>query len=204
MAADGTDANQFADALRSTGRFVYGNSHTLTLVSVCWFLASVPVVTIGPATLGAYVAVRQLDSDRNRVELNELLGTVRSQFVPATLYGLVPPLFFVIAAGYAVAHLSNPGLLTTGLFFVSLYVGLYAGLVMVPTFYELADGTAPAKAIKLGIRWTAAHPTLALLTGLVTLIVLLATLLLTIGFVLLYPMLAFSFQHRMVTEANAA
>jgi len=41
--------DHFADALRATGEFVYGNSHRLVVVSLLWTLASLPVVTVGVA-----------------------------------------------------------------------------------------------------------------------------------------------------------
>jgi len=199
-----SDVERFGDALHETGRLVYRNSHLLAAVSLCWALVSFPVVTVGPATLGAYVAIGQIASDRNRIELGDIFVTVRRQFVPATLFGLLPGVFFLIAGGYAVAQPVEPSLRTVLPLFLSLYAGLYAVLVLVPTFVELAVGTAPSDALRAGVGWTATHPTLAMLAGIFTAVVLVVSLALMVTFPLLYAGLAFSFHWSIVDHDNSA
>jgi hypothetical protein len=197
-----SDVDHLADALRGTGEFVYGNSHRLIVVSLLWTLASLPVLTVGAATLGAYVAVGQLASDRNRIEWGPLFDVVRGRAVTATLYGLFPLVLLGTAGLYFVAGVDDGSILQAGLFFLTLYAGLYAGLVMVPTFVGLADGKSPRPALLDGIRWTAAHPTLAMLTGLITVVVLTASLLLTVAFPLLFVGVAAGFHHHIVQHAE--
>jgi len=198
----GSDIKRFGDALHETGQVVYHNSHLLTIVSVCWAVASLPIVTIGPATLGAYVAIGQIASDRNRIEPGQVLATVRRQFVSATLFGLLPVVFFLISGGYFLAQPAEPTLRTIIPFLLTLYAGIYAVLVLIPTFVELAVGTVPSDALRAGIAWTATHPTLAMLAGIFTVIVLTVTLALMITFPLLYAGLAFTFHWNIVSRKN--
>lgn len=193
-----SDIDHMASSLRRTGGFVYNNSHTLVLISIGWFLASVPIVTIGPATLAAYIAIDQLNSDVNRIEVSDILASVRQRLVPAFLLGLVPLVFFALSVLYLAAQAREPTLLRVSLFYLTLYLALYTSLVMIPTFRRLATGQPASKAMVAGVRWTATHPTLAMLTGIITATVLVFTLLLTIGFALLFPAIAFSFHTQLI------
>lgn len=185
-----SDTNHFASALSAAGRFIYQNSDKLALVSLVWFVSSVPVVTAGVATLGAYVAVAQLKSDRNRVEWRPLVAMVRTRAVAATLFGLFPLLLYASSALYAFSAESSR--LRTLLFFVILYGAVYATLVMIPTFDALAAGQPPRSALTAGVRWTAAHPTLSLLSLLISCGILGVTLLLTVAFPLIFSGLVVS------------
>lgn len=198
MDSNGSDVEHFGDALRATGQFVYANSHRLVAVSLAWTLASLPIVTVGPASLGAYVAVMQLESDRNRLEPRRLLATVGERAVTATLFGLFPLVLFAISGLYLYAQITAASPLRAALFFLTLYAGCYAALVMVPTFVGLADGRAARPALVAGVRWTAAHPTLTMLTGLITVIILTASLLLTVAFPLLFAGVAAAFHVHIV------
>lgn len=184
------DTDHFASALSAAGRFVYRNSDRLALVSLVWFVSSVPIVTSGVATLGTYVAVAQLRSDRNRVEWGPLVALVRDRAVAATLFGLFPLSLYALSALYAVSAESSG--LRTLLFFVILYGAVYATLVMIPTFDALAAGRPPRSALTAGVRWTAAHPTLSLLSLLISLGIFGVTLLLTVAFPLLFAGLVVS------------
>lgn len=184
------DTDHFASALSAAGRFVYRNSDRLALVSLVWFVSSVPIVTSGVATLGAYVAVAQLRSDRNRVEWEPLVALVRNRAVAATLFGLFPLSLYALSALYAVS--AGNSRLRTLLFFGILYGAVYATLVMIPTFDALAAGRPPRSALTAGGRWTAAHPTLSLLSLLISLGIFGVTLLLTVAFPLLFAGLVVS------------
>lgn len=68
-----SDGERFISAVGETGQFAFQNIHRLIVVSVGWFLASLPVVTAGPATLAAYAAIQSMRTspagtiDRNHV-----------------------------------------------------------------------------------------------------------------------------------------
>lgn len=197
-----SELDALAHTMRWTGKFVYANSLTLVLVSVGWFLASLPVLTIGPATLGAYVAIKQLNSDYNRIDRAELFGVVRERFVAAALFGLFPLMFLAIAGLYFQAYRQDGTTLAAVVFFVALYIALYGFLILIPTFTGLANRKAPSDAIRDGIGWVSTYPTLALLAGLITVMIATVTLLLTIAFVLAFAGIAFSFQFKMVTATE--
>lgn len=186
-----TDIEHFAAALRAAGQFVYHNSNRLVLVSLAWFVLSLPVVTLGVTTLGVYVAVSQLRSDRNRLERGPLFGRVRKQAVPATLFGLFPLVLYAFSVLYLIAPETST--LQTVLFFVTLYGALYATLIMIPAFDALAAGESPKSALLDGVRWTAAHPTLSLLSLVISAVLFVGTILLTIAFPLVFAGLAVSF-----------
>lgn len=200
--ADESELDALAHTMRWTGSFVYANSLSLVLVSIAWFLTSLPVVTIGPATLGAYVAIKQLSSDYNRINRDELFEIVREQFGAAMLFGLFPLTFLVIAGLYFQVYRLDGTAFAAVVFFVALYIALYGFLVLIPTFTGLANREHPPDAIRSGIRWVGAHPTLALLAGVITVMIATVTLLLTVAFVLIFAGLAFSFQFKMVTVTN--
>ncbi|QLH78303.1 hypothetical protein HZS55_13735 [Halosimplex rubrum] len=191
---------RFGRTLRTTARFVYRNGPQLVGLSVLWSLAVLPVVTLGPATLGFYAAVGSLDSDRNRVELRSALGTVRRRLVPAVAFGLAPLLFFALSASYLYAFLGSQSTFQFAAALATFYVGLYLGLVNVPAFVALSRGASAKTAIESGIGWTAANPTLTMLVGLCTLAILVVTLALTIAVVLVFPAAAFSFQVKAVGD----
>lgn len=195
-----SEAENLRQAVRSTAAFVYDNSHWLALVSLGWTLASLSVVTIGPATVGAYVAILGLQSDRNRIEFDRIRSICRQQLAPAVAFGLLPPLFFALAIAYSIALSQSQTPFRIVAFLVTLYGGIYLTLVMIPTFVALAHEQAGIAALKAGISWTASHPTLALYVGLLTLLVFVVTALLTVAFVLLFPAIAFSLHVKLISD----
>lgn len=64
----GQDQEAFRHALSQVPQFVYQNGFSLVIISLLWFLASLSLVMIGPATLVAYVAIRDLRSEQNRID----------------------------------------------------------------------------------------------------------------------------------------
>ncbi|WP_239641015.1 DUF624 domain-containing protein [Natrialba taiwanensis] len=179
-------------ACRGTTRFVWDHLVSVIGISLAWFLASLPIVTIGPATVGAYRAVLLLREDgADRVDCEAVATTVRRQFVHATLLALVPLALLAVATNYTLAFLAT-GTVAAGLLALCCtYVGLYAGLVLVPTLLELAAGTSATAALAAGYRWTASHPVGAVSLGIVTGTLFLVTVLLTVAVALLFAGVAF-------------
>lgn len=200
--ANQAELDSLATTLESTSSFVYANSHRLIIVSVCWFIVSLPLVTLGPATLAAYAAIRQIDSEYHRIDPRGLARLVSQQFVPATLFGLFPIGFLTLSGIYFRAYLREGTALAAVIAVVAFYIALYGFMIMVPTFVELTNGSEASVAIKRGMRWVAAHPTLALLTGVVTVALAGITLVLTIAFILIFAGAAFSFQIKMITATK--
>lgn len=198
-----TNQGAFRQAVADVPSFVYGNWLRLTVVSVVWFVASIPVVTVGPATLGAYVAIQDLRSDRNRIDRGRILRVLRKNGIASVLFSGIPVIFGVVAATYGATALQQGSLVGEAIALVAAYIALYLALALVPTFVALAQETEPVDAFRYGIRWLVSHPTPALAMGLLSLVVLVLTLLLTIAFVLIFAGVAFSLQIAVVETVDS-
>lgn len=189
-----------ASAHKRTFQFVYRNSATLVAVSVAWFLASLPLITLGPATLGAYAAVRSL-RETGRVNRAYVVRALRLNGVHAALLSFLPLLFVASATLYLRGGIALGGA-TKVVAVVGLYVGGYLGVALIPTFVALADGETPAAALKQGYVWVATRPASTLTLALVTGALFVATALLTVGFVLLFPALTFSYHVEVLADGR--
>ncbi|WP_254547098.1 hypothetical protein [Halomarina pelagica] len=187
-----TDRRRFRHAVARTPRFVYGNGLRLVVLSLAWFVCSLPLLTIGPATLAVYVALRGLRSDRNAIDTGEIRSVLRRNGIPSVLCAGVPVAFGVVAGVYGVRSLQTGTLVGEIIALVAGYVAIYAVLALIPTFVAMASGTEAVAALRYGVGWLATHPTAALATGLLTVIVLASTLLLTVAFPLLFAAISFS------------
>lgn len=187
-----TDQAAFRRAVADVPGFTYRNGLSLVLLSLGWFVASLPLVTIGPATLAAYVAIQDLRSDRNRIDRDRIVSVLRQNGVASVLFSGVPIAFGAVAVAYGTTAFAQESLVGEGIALVAAYVALYVTLALVPTFTALARGIDPVRAFRYGLGWLANHPTPALAVGLLTLVVLGLTVLLTVAFVLVFAGLAFS------------
>jgi len=208
MSAD--DLDPVYATLRATAHFVWANLVSVVGISVCWFLAALPVVTIGPATVGAYAAVLSLREDRDAsviasdgVDRSAVTATVREQFVHATLIGLVPLVLVGIAASYAGAYLATSALAPGLLALAGVNAAAYAALVSIPTLLGLAQGDAVADAVTGGYVWTARHAVGAVALGVVTAALLAAASVLTIAVIVLFAGVAAAFHVEFVTGVAA-
>lgn len=190
----------YASAERTVG-FVWEHLVSIVAISVAWFFAALPVVTVGPATVGVYAAVLSLRADdASRIDREAVLKTVREQFVHAALIGLVPLVLLGIAAGYGLAYLSGGGL-GAGLLAVAAWnAGCYAWLVSVPTLIGLAGGEPVVDALAGGVAWTTDHAVASVVLGVVTAVLLIVTSLLTVAAALLFAGVAFAFHVQFVTD----
>lgn len=190
-------------AIRSTGRFVWTNLVSVVVISLGWFLASLPIVTVGPATVGAYRAVLSLRADgADGIDRDAVRTAVRTQFVHATLLGLVPLVLLAIAAAYAYAYLTT-GTLASGLLALAgVYAAGYVWLVSVPAFVGLAAGEPVADAVTAGYCWTARHAVGAVALAAVTAALLVVSSLLTVAVALLFAGVAFAFHVEFVATVS--
>lgn len=196
---DADDADEESNTVVATLKFVYRHSTTLVPASVVWALLSIPLVTAGPASVGLYATVISL-RETGRVDRARVVETVRSNLIPAALFGFVPVLFLGIASLYVLSGLSN-GLAGMALTAGALYAGLYLGVLMIPTFVTMAAGRPPKAALRDAYLWIAGNPTTGLQLLLVTVVVFVATLGLTIGFVLLFGAIAAAYHTEVVSRA---
>ncbi|SEP16705.1 hypothetical protein SAMN04487948_11810 [Halogranum amylolyticum] len=195
-----TDQHAFRWSVVRVPGFVYHNGLRITLLSLAWTVASLPLVTIGPATLAAYVALGDLRSDRNAVDWSHTHTVLRRNGVASAVFSGVPVVFGAIAVTYGLTALREGSLAGEVVALVAGYIALYLALALIPTFVALSKGAEPVAALRYGIGWLAKHPTAALSMGLLTLAILALCVLLTIGFALLFAGLAFSL-HIVVVEA---
>lgn len=187
-----TDLDPMYVSLEQTGRFVWSHLVSIVWISVGWFLASLLIVTVGPATVGAYRAVLSLREEGQGVDRAAVLGTVRRQFVHSTLLGVLPLVLFTIAVNYVLAYLLSKAVLAGLLGLCCAYAGLYASLVSIPTLLGLAAGQPATTALTDGVLWTARHAVGAVALGIVTGALFVFTSLLTVAVALLFAGVAFA------------
>ncbi|GAB3671425.1 YesL family protein [Halopiger thermotolerans] len=198
------DLDPMYASLRRTARFVWDNLVEVVQISLAWFLAVLPIVTIGPATVGAYRAVLSLrEDDVDGIDRGAVLEAVREGFVHATLLSFVPLVLLVSAANYALAYLAS-GAVTAGLLGLGcLYAGLYAGLVSMPTLLGLAAGKPVLAAFADGYRWTARHAVGAVALGVVTVVLFVVSSVLTVAVAVLFAGVAFALHVEFVASVSA-
>jgi hypothetical protein len=201
-----SDSEVLGAALNELKRFVYDNGAELTLVSVCWFFCSLPVVTAGPATLGAYTAIDSLRANEG-IHIHRVFATVRHRFVSATLLGLFPVILTGIALLYAVQYLTTGTMLAGVLALVGAYGAAFAVLVLIPAFVSLAQQNQNQEIVVLqtlrqSYLWIVRSPILALTVGFFTVIVGCVLLVFVVAFPLLFAGVTFSF-HTLVLSLHA-
>jgi hypothetical protein len=185
-------------AYKRTLRFVYQHSTTLILMSIVWFIASLPVITLGPATLGAYSVVRSL-RETGSIDHARTVAVIRTNGIHAMLLALVPLVF--VATGALYLRTGTPlGSLSMVVAAACMYAGGYLGIALIPAFIAMADGESSLTATKRGYMWVASQPVSTVSLAVVTAILFVATALLTIGFVLLFPAVAFSYHAEVLTD----
>ncbi|ELZ28477.1 hypothetical protein C474_15254 [Halogeometricum pallidum JCM 14848] len=169
----------------SAVRFFYEHGPRLVAISALWFLCSVPLVTVGPATLGAYAAVTSLREgytfDRERVA-----ATLKRHGLSATLLSGVPLAFAAIAGLYARRYLLERSTVALVLGVITTYAAAYTALVLIPTFAGLAAGEDLEPAVRAGIRWTGRNALGAVMIGMGTIVLFAVTGALTIAFVVVF------------------
>ncbi len=203
MSTGTVDNADAAPAHKRTLRFLYEHSARLVLVSVAWFVASLPLITIGPATLSAYAAIRSL-RETGRLDRGYVASSVRTNGIHAALLSFLP-MVFAIPAGLSLRGATTLGGVDSIVAVLGLYVAGYLAVALIPTFIAMADGVPPAVALKRAYVWTATDPTAALSLALVTAVVFVVTALLTVGFILMFAAVAFSYHvEYLADELNAA
>lgn len=151
--AGAMEGDSDVETLRRVGdrtvSFVYGNVLSLVGVSVAWFLASLPLVTIGPATVGAYAAIDSL-RETGRIDHGVVTRAIRKNGLHAALLSTLPVVLGAVGATYAHEYATTGGLLAGTLAVVTIYATAYAVLVLIPAFVELSRGTDPTTVLKRG------------------------------------------------------
>lgn len=188
-------------ALRSAVESVYRHSVATVAISVGWVIASLPVVTLGASTLGAYAAVRSLRRD-GRVDRSAVARTVSSQWLNATLLVGVLVVLGATAALYAGRFLATGSATAGALAVVALYLSFQYWVVLVAAFVALADGDDLTEAVAFGYRWSIDRPVAMVLLGTVTGVLLAASAALTVTLALIFPALASAFHTALLVDSR--
>lgn len=169
--------------------FVYRKALAVAAVSLAWTVASLPLVTVGPATLGAYAAIRSLRED-GEVDTGAVLRTVRRQGLNAALLGGAVVLVGATSLLYLGQYVRTSSTVTGALGVTGLYVAIHLALVLMPTFVGLARGVSMLDALKTSYRWSVERPAAAVSTLAFTALLLVVSLVLTVALVLVFPAVA--------------
>lgn len=189
----------FRRALTRFPQFVYENGLRIVMLSVLWVVCSLPVITIGPATLAVYAAIQDLHSDNNAIDRSRIASILRQNGVASIIFSGIPVAFGGISVLYGIQALTHGAIIGEIIALIAGYITLYLGLVLIPTFSALASGVPPVTAFRHGVRWVGAHPTAILASALLTVVILAATILLMVAFVLLFAGVTFSL-HIVITD----
>jgi hypothetical protein len=181
-------------------RTFYEAGPRFVLLSVVWFVCSLPLVTLGPATLGAYAALLSLRKSYS-FDRAAVLSVLKRHGLSAMALTGVPLTLGVVTTLYALEYLVEQSTFLLVLVIGSAYAAVYTGLVLVPTFICLANGDGLESALRTGFRWTAANALGAITMAMGTLIAAAFTGLLTIAFVLVFGGFAFAFHIDVVLES---
>ncbi|PSP90055.1 hypothetical protein BRC78_05375 [Halobacteriales archaeon QH_8_68_33] len=194
-----SDVQRLGRALSTLKSDGYRHATKLVPISVVWFLASLPLVTIGPATVGAYAAISDVLTEYE-ADYGHVAGVLKRQSVAAFVLSLLPTAAGLGSVLYLTefARTETPlaGMLALG----SAYAAIFLVLVMIPTFVALSEGEWVVDALKQGYVETVSHATLSLTMAFLTLVLFVVTLLTTIGFALLFAGAAFTFHLALFAE----
>jgi len=187
-------------ALATAFRTVYDHPVPMVAISVGWVLASLPLVTVGPSTLGAYAAVRSV-REKGYVNRTEIAATLRNHWLDAVLFSGLMAVFPVIAVLYMDQFITT-GTGYAGLFgAVGVYLAYHAWVVFALAFVSLASGTDVVDAVTNSYRWSVERPVVTVLVGIVTGTLFVVCTLLTIALPLVFPALAATFHTELTADS---
>ncbi len=196
-----SDGERFISAVGETGQFAFQNIHRLIVVSVGWFLASLPVVTAGPATLAAYAAIQSMrTSPAGTIDRNHVRHVVKTNGANAAALGLLPAVFTVIGSLYLYQYAVTGAIQFGALGVLGVTAGMYAVIMLIPTFVSMAGGASMGDSLRTARTWTAGRPMLSLTTLVLTTAVAIVTILLMVAFVLIFAGIAFSYHVVLYSE----
>lgn len=194
------------DGVASVHRALWGafgllpsHAGAFVVVSLAWSLASLPLITVGPATLGAYAALISL-REEGSVDRAFVANTLRDHGVDALLLGLVAVVTSAISLLYFGRFVTTGSRLAGFLGVAGTYVSVHLTLVLVPTFVGLANGVGLSMAVRRGYYWTVTRPLVAVSMLILTSLLFAASLLLTVALVFVFPAFVAAFHTGLLTD----
>lgn len=182
-------------------RSAYNHSSTMVIVSLLWVIASLPLVTIGPATLAAYKAVLTL-RDEGQIDRDAVVATLSQHWHNAVLLSGVFVAFAAVTVGYATNYVLTGAVQSGILAVVACYLTVHLGAVLIVAFVRLAEGNAVYDAVRSGYSWTAMHPFDTVLLGFVSIGLFVVNVVLTVTVFLVFPFLLFTFHTAVIAERD--
>lgn len=189
-------------SLRAAFRFVYDHSFALVGVSLAWSLLSLPLVTIGPTTIGAYAAIESL-RERGWIDKSEVYATVRRELAQAFLLSVVTGIIAVMGVLYTLRFVATEEPIAGILAVAAVYVAAHLALVLPAALLGLVRGVSLDNTLWTGYRWSVTNPVTAVLLGTTTLMLFIVSLLLTIAVILVFPAILFSFHVELLDDVVA-
>jgi hypothetical protein len=183
---EAVDIEAVHGAFSATFGFIARNALSVVGLSLAWALASLPLVTVGPATLGVYAAVASM-RETGSVDRGAVHGTLRKHGFDAAMLGGVAVLMAGISVLYVLQFVQTRATVAGVLGVAGLYVTVHLVLVLVPAFVGLAAGVPLSEGVRTSYRWTITRSVAALSTLLLTGLLLALSLLATVAFVLVFP-----------------
>lgn len=177
----------------------YNNSSTMVVVSLLWAIASLPLITIGPATLAAYTAVLTL-REEGQIDRDAVRSTLSQHWHNAVLLSGVFVVFTALTVGYATHYIRMGAVQSGALAVVACYLSVHLGAVLIVAFVRLAEGNAVYDAVRSGYSWTATHPFDTVLLGFVSIGLFVVSVVLTVTVCLVFPFLLFTFHVSVIAE----
>ncbi|EMA37996.1 hypothetical protein C447_11185 [Halococcus hamelinensis 100A6] len=201
MRADDENEGSFGGSLRDALGFAYRHSLVLVVISVCWVVSSLPVVTCGISTLGAYSAIRSLRSNK-KVKFSEITATIRRHGVNASLLIYVPIIIGFATATYFLTYVRTDSFRYLAIAIAGTYLFIFLSLVVLTTFAVLSRDRSFVGSLSTGYTWVVGNPTHS-----TTLIFVYAGLLLlgavsVIGLVIIVPALLFTLHEGVVRDGT--
>ncbi len=185
----------------SAVQLFYQNGPRFVLISVLWFICSLPVFTLGPATLAAYTAIHTI-RENGQIDTGEVRSIVSKHGLSTILLSGIPCLLGAITTIYARYYLTTESTASLVLVVVTTYATAYSILTLIPIFGSLATGLNLKTSVKSGISWTVQNPIGSLSMGMATVGVLAISLILTIAFVVTFAGLVFTFHLETLLDSS--
>lgn len=187
-----TDSSRVYRSVKDTARFVYTHSISLVGVSLLWFIGSLPVLTVGISTLGAYSALLSL-RDSGSIERNTVHSSLKSHWVNVTLFSWVVIIIASTTALYFYRYVVNGGMLYAIFCILGIYLLIFTIVMELTSFIFLEQNYSFSDAIRNSYLLLIANPLFSVSCLLLGAGILVMGVISIVGLVVIIPGLLFSF-----------
>lgn len=185
------DERSFRRSLRDALGFAYRHSLVLAITSICWVVSSLPIITCGISTLGAYATIRSLHL-HEKVEKDEIVKTIRQHGVNASLLIYIPIIIGFATSAYFHTYVRTDSLQYLVIAIVGTYLFIFLSLVVLTTFAILSQDRSFIDSLSTSYTWIVTNPAHSTTLIFVYVGVLLLGVVSVIGLVVIVPALVFT------------